>query len=163
MATGSLLVQRWGRPAPALTFAGWQLAAGGVVLVPITVVAEGLPAEITAGNIVGFSYLATLGGALAYILWFRGIAILGARRATFLSLLSPMVATMIGVARGEAFGSWHVLGALLVLGSVVHAQTTGTTLASTPPVDQPGHPTPIAVGVPLSPSHILERTTPCPS
>lgn len=127
MATGSLLVQRWGRPAPALTFAGWQLAAGGVLLIPITLLTERLPAEITAANIAGFTYLATLGGALAYILWFRGIAVLGARRATFLSLLSPMVATLIGIARGEAFGSWHILGALLVLGSVVHAQITGAT------------------------------------
>lgn len=160
MATGSLLVQRWGRPVPALTFAGWQLAAGGMLLIPITLVAEGLPADVTAVNIAGFTYLATLGGALAYILWFRGIAMLGARRATFLSLLSPMVATMIGVARGEAFGAWHILGALLVLGSVVHAQTAGAASTPAPAGDPPDAPVPTTAGVPASPARIPERTTP---
>lgn len=156
MATGSLLVQRWGRPAPALTFAGWQLAAGGVLLVPIALLTEGLPAEVTAANVAGFTYLATLGGAVAYILWFRGIAVLGARRVTFLSLLSPVVATMIGVARGEAFGPWHVVGALLVVGSVVHAQLTRASGAPTPP----SVPVPITVGIPAGPAPVLGRTTP---
>lgn len=135
MATGSLLVQRWGRPAPALTFAGWQLTAGGLLLIPITLLAEGLPTELTAVNIGGFTYLATAGGALAYTLWFRGIGILGARKATFLSLLSPVVATTIGVLRGEAFGVWQLTGAALVLGSVVHAQVSGAIRVAAPGVE----------------------------
>ena len=122
MATGSVLVQRWGRPTGALTFAGWQLTAGGLVLLPMALVVEGTPVTLTATNVAGYGYLAVLGGALAYTLWFRGIERLGAGNVTFLSLLSPVVATTIGVVAGERLSASQALGAATVLGSVVTVQ-----------------------------------------
>lgn len=136
MAVGSVLVQRWGRPVGPLAFAGWQLTAGGLMLVPIALVGEGLPPALTAGNVAGYAYLATIGGAMAYTIWFRGIAAIGARNATFLSLLSPVVATTIGVATGEAFGPGRALGALIVLASVTVAQVVRTP-TPTPPSSPP--------------------------
>lgn len=122
MATGSTLVQRWGRPVGGLAFAGWQLTAGGLLLVPIALVGEGLPASVTLANVAGWLYLATIGGALAYAIWFRGIQLLGAQRATFLSLLSPVVATLIGFGLGDRLTGRQLLGGLTVLASVGVAQ-----------------------------------------
>lgn len=120
MATGTVLVQRWGRPVPLLTFAGWQLAAGGLALAPLTLLVEGLPPSVTAGNVAGYAYLMVLGAGLAYPLWFRGIERLGAGAATFLSLLSPLMATAVGVGfRGEHLTAVQVAGAAAVLGSVL--------------------------------------------
>ena len=122
MATGTVLVQRWGSPVRVATFAGWQLAAGGLMLLPIALAVEGRPQTLTGPNLFGYGYLAVIGGAVAYVLWFRGIERLGARNVTFLSLLSPVVATVIGVIGGDRFGGWQVAGALAVLGSVVAVQ-----------------------------------------
>ena len=122
MATGTVLVQRWGSPVRIAAFAGWQLTAGGLMLLPIALALEGRPRTLSGPNLVGYGYLATIGGALAYMLWFRGIERLGARNVTFLSLLSPVVATIIGVVGGDRMAGWQVAGALAVLGSVVAVQ-----------------------------------------
>jgi probable blue pigment (indigoidine) exporter len=122
MATGTVLVQRWGQPVGTLTFAGWQLTAGGVLLVPIAIAVEGRPEALTVANVAGFGYLAAVGGAIAYALWFRGIERLGARNATFLSLLSPVVATTIGVIAGDRLTVWQLAGATAVVASIVTVQ-----------------------------------------
>src|SRR2546425_2107257 len=72
-AGGTVLTKRWGQPAPLLVFTGWQLVAGGLVLLPIALVTEGMPPTLSIKNVVGFSYLAIIGTGLAYALWFRGI------------------------------------------------------------------------------------------
>lgn len=123
MATGTVLVQRWGRPVPLLTFAGWQLAAGGLLLAPLALLTEGLPPGITTTNVGGYLYLMVIGAAIAYPLWFRGIEQLGAGTATFLGLLSPVVATITGiVVRAEAMTVLQAVGVAAVLGSVVAGQ-----------------------------------------
>ena len=45
MATGVVLTKKWGRPVPLLAFTSWQLTAGGLLLVPVTLIVEGLPAS----------------------------------------------------------------------------------------------------------------------
>ena len=122
MATGTVLVQRWGSPVRVAAFAGWQLTAGGLMLLPIAFAFEGPPQTLTGTNVLGYGYLAAIGGAMAYMLWFRGIEKLGARNVTFLSLLSPVVATVIGVIGGDRLGGWQIAGALAVLGSVLSVQ-----------------------------------------
>lgn len=49
MAVGIVLTKLWGRPAGigVLTFTGWQLTAGGLLLAPVTLAAEGLPTRVT--------------------------------------------------------------------------------------------------------------------
>lgn len=126
MATGTVLVQRWGRPTSPIGFAGCQLTAGGLMLLPLALLLEGAPGELELKNVGGYLYLGTIGGAIAYSLWFRGIGELGARRATFLSLLSPVVATAVGFALGESLTAWQLGGAVLVLTSIIAAQPTAT-------------------------------------
>lgn len=122
MATGSTLVQRWGRPTGGPAFAGWQLTAGGLLLAPLALAVEGVPRSLTATNVGGYLYLAIIGGALASAIWFRGIALLGAQRATFLSLLTPIVAATIGFGLGDHLSARQLLGGAVVLASVATLQ-----------------------------------------
>lgn len=118
-----VLTKRWGRPVPLLTFTGWQLAFGGLLLLPVTFAVEGLPDRLTLTNVGGFLYLALLGTVLGYALWFRGPERLPAASVSFLGLLSPAVATVAGwVVLGQALNGWQALGMVLALGGLVAGQ-----------------------------------------
>ncbi|MFF7234072.1 EamA family transporter [Streptomyces sioyaensis] len=125
MASGIVLTKRWGRPAGVnvLTFTGWQLTVGGLVLAPATLVAEGLPGRITGSNIAGFGYLSVIGALLAYAVWFRGIERLPALAVSILGFASPLAATVLGYAfLGQALSPLQLVGAVAVVAAVVLAQ-----------------------------------------
>ncbi|MBF6048698.1 EamA family transporter [Streptomyces sp. NRRL B-1677] len=123
MATGVVLSKRWASPAPLLATTGWQLVAGGLLLLPVAFFAEGTPPVPTGTNLAGYAYLAVIGSALAYALWFRGIRLLSPTDVTFLGLLSPLVATVLGwLALGQELTVAQGFGAVVVLGSLVAAQ-----------------------------------------
>jgi probable blue pigment (indigoidine) exporter len=122
MAAGTVLGKRWGRPegVSALTLTAWQLTAGGLVIVPLALGVEGLPPALSLTNVAGYAYLATLNTALAYWLWFRGLAQLPASSATFLGLLSPVAAMVIGwAALSQALTAVQVTGAVVALGATI--------------------------------------------
>jgi probable blue pigment (indigoidine) exporter len=137
MAFGTVLTKRWGRPdnVGALAFTGWQLTAGGLLLAPVALLVGGLPAQLTMTNIAGYGYLAVVGTALAYWVWFRGVAALPASSVAFLALLSPIMAAAIGWALlGQALTPIQLLGGLIALGSTVLGQRAASRPASVPPV-----------------------------
>ena len=83
---------------------------------------EGLP-DLTARNIGGLIYLVLISGILAYALWFWGLQRLSASAVTFLTLLNPVTAALLGwVLLDQRLNHWQVLGALLILISVVLGQ-----------------------------------------
>lgn len=140
MAVGVVLSKRWPAPAPLLATTGWQLVAGGILLLPVSLLVEGLPpATLSTRNMLGYGYLALVGAALAYALWFRGIRELPPTNVTFLVLLSPVVATVVGwLALGQELTATQVAGGVLILGALVVAQLkpaveTLTVPPSTPP------------------------------
>ncbi|MEO3828301.1 EamA family transporter [Actinomadura sp. B10D3] len=125
MATGVTLTKRWGRPAGVspLTLTGWLLSSGGLFLLPLTLVFEGVPARVDAPAVAGYLWLATVGGVIAYMLWFRGIGRLPVTAAALLGLLSPLVAALLGVLLvGEAFTLVQVAGFALALAALVAGQ-----------------------------------------
>ncbi|KOV73610.1 EamA family transporter [Streptomyces flaveolus] len=124
MAGGIVLTKRWGRPAGAgpLTLAGWQLTAGGLLLLPLTVAFEGVPQRIDAGAAGGYLWLGSMGGLIAYTLWFRGIGQLPVGASAPLVLLSPLVAALIGIALGESLSLLQTLGFVLALAALLAAQ-----------------------------------------
>ena len=125
MALGVVLTQRWTRPdgVSLLAFAGWQLTAGGLVLAPLALIIEGVPATLSASNLGGYAYLSLIGAALTYPLWFRGISQLSAPVVSFLVLLSPVVAALLGaVVLAQTFTAWQSLGFIIVLASVFAGQ-----------------------------------------
>ncbi|WP_229069774.1 EamA family transporter [Actinoplanes sp. DH11] len=125
MAVGLVLTKRWGRPGVSLlTATGWQLTAGGLLLVPVTLAAEGLPGSLTATNLMGYGYLSLIGTALAYTILFRGLEHLPAARVSLLNLLSPLTATVIGWAvLSQSLTPVQVAGMVLAFGAVVWGQS----------------------------------------
>jgi len=119
LALGIVLTQKWRPAVSALAFTGWQMTAGGLLMLPVTLMVEpALPAPTTA-HVLGFGYLALVGGAIAYFLWFRGIARLGSTAASLLGFLSPVSATLLGLAfLHQTFTALQTLGILLVIASV---------------------------------------------
>ena len=119
MATGVVLTKRWGRPVPLLAFTAWQLVAGGLVLAPLALALEGLPPTLTTSNLAGYLWLGSVGTAVAYSLWFRGIERLPVARVSLLGLLSPIVATTAGwIVLGQTLTPVQGVGAALVLGAL---------------------------------------------
>jgi len=120
MASGIVLAKKWGQPASPLTTTAWQLIAGGLFLLVLTIAIEGLiTTPLTLPNMMGFSYLSVVGTAFAYVVWFRGIAQLPASTTAFLGLLSPVVAILLGwMIAGEDLAPLQVAGVVIVLGSI---------------------------------------------
>ncbi|BFU43586.1 EamA family transporter [Krasilnikovia sp. MM14-A1004] len=121
MGLGLVLTKRWGRPhATLLTATGWQLTAGGLMLVPVTLAVEGLPGSLSGANIAGYAYLSLIGTALAYTVWFRGLERLPAARVSLLALLSPVVATAVGWAvLGQQLTAAQLVGMVVAFGAVL--------------------------------------------
>ncbi|MEV7415350.1 EamA family transporter [Streptomyces sp. NPDC089919] len=138
MGAGLVLTKRWGRPPGVgpLAFAGWQLTAGGLLLLPLTFAVEGVPDHIDAGAAGGYLWLGSMGGLIAYTLWFRGLGRLPVGASAPLVLLSPLVATLLGLALGESFTLSQALGFALSLAALLAAQLT----PGRP--HRKGHPTP---------------------
>ncbi len=120
MATGVVLVKHWGRPVDLITFTGWQLSTGGLMLVPVLLLTEGLPSSVTATNVAGFAWLSVVGTGAAYANWFAGVQRLPVNVASFLGLLSPLVATIAGWAfLSQSLTGVQLVGAGFVLGAVL--------------------------------------------
>jgi probable blue pigment (indigoidine) exporter len=123
MALGVVLSKRWRSPAPLLATTGWQLVAGGLVLLPVALLVEGAPPALTVQNLVGYSYLTLIGSAVAYVLWFRGLRELSPTDVTFLGLLSPVTATTLGwLVLDQRLAVAQAIGGLIVLVALISAQ-----------------------------------------
>lgn len=125
MACGVVLTKRWGRPdgVSALGFAGWQLTAGGVVLLPVLLLVEGLPESLDGAAVGGYLWLGLIGGLFAYTVWFRGIRALPVTATALLGLLSPLVAAGLGaVVLGEVLTPLQALGFALALTALLAGQ-----------------------------------------
>lgn len=126
-ACGLVLTRRWGRPVDLLTFTGWQLTAGGLLLLPL-LAGEGLPPGLPPRSWLGLAWLVLPGGALAYALWFDGIAHLRAVAVSSLALLAPVTAAALGwLFKGQRLGAPQLLGAALALDAVLALQSRPAT------------------------------------
>ena len=96
MAMGTVLSRYWKPPVSNLTFTGWQLTAGGMLLLPVAFAFEPLMAMPTFANLAAIIYLGPIGASVTYFLWFRGLAKLGPASVSTLAFLSPVVAVLLG-------------------------------------------------------------------
>ena len=127
MGLGTVLVKRWKPPVSLIVFTAWQLTIGGAMLLPVALITEGPFTEVTRTNLWGFIYLGVVGTALAYALWFRGIDKLSPTAASYLGLLSPVVATLIGyLFLQETFSPIQMAGVAIILVSIVIGQQAGS-------------------------------------
>jgi probable blue pigment (indigoidine) exporter len=124
-SAATVLTKRWGRPdgMTSIGVTGWMFLLAGLTLLPATLLIEGLPDHLTARNIGGFIYLVLISGIVAYVVWFWGLERLSASAVTFLTLLNPVTAALLGwVILDQRLNRWQVLGAVLILISVVLGQ-----------------------------------------
>lgn len=127
MGLGTVLGRKWGLPqgyrnrgTALLALTGWQLAAGGAAILAVTFPLEGAPPALTWTNAAALGYLSLVVTALAYLLWFRGVTTLAPTQNTLLTLLSPLVATVLGwAALGQALSPGQLVGIAAVIGAVL--------------------------------------------
>jgi probable blue pigment (indigoidine) exporter len=121
----TVLTKRWGRPEgmTSIGVTGWTFLLAGLTLLPATLLIEGLPEQLTPRNIGGLIYLVLISGIVAYALWFWGLQRLSASAVTFLTLLNPVTAALLGwIVLDQRLNSWQLFGAAIILISVVLGQ-----------------------------------------
>jgi probable blue pigment (indigoidine) exporter len=124
-SVATVLTKRWGRPEgmTAIGVTGWTFLFAGLTLLPVTLLVEGLPDHLSARNIGGLIYLVLISGIVAYALWFWGLQRLSASAVTFLTLLNPVTAALLGwVVLDQRLNGWQLVGAVLILISVILGQ-----------------------------------------
>jgi probable blue pigment (indigoidine) exporter len=122
-ALGAVLTKLWGRPVSLVAFTGWQLTAGGLMLLPILLPVEGLPSHVSGAAIGGFAYMTFANTALAYALWFRGIERLPVDAVAFLALLGPITAVLLGyVVLDQTLSALQIGGIVLAGAGLVTGQ-----------------------------------------
>ncbi|MFN4169878.1 MAG: EamA family transporter, partial [Pannonibacter phragmitetus] len=76
-----------------------------------------------------------------YLLWFRGIGLLGPSAIAPLGLLSPLMAVILGWAiLDQTLSAVQIAGMVLVLGSVLVGQHAGQLAQRRPPANLEGTP-----------------------
>ncbi len=124
MAAGVVLTRKWQPPVPPLTFTAWQLTAGGLLLIPFAAPTLGDILSLTGANLLGLAYMSLIGGALTYILWFRGLARIEPAKVSLLGVLSPLTAVILGwVLLAQDLTLMQIAGASLALFSLWLGQT----------------------------------------
>jgi len=122
-ATGSFLSPRLTLPAHPLVNTGWQMVAGGVVLVAAGLAAgeagDVHVASFSVASVAAFAYLIVAGSLVAYTAyaWLLQHAPLS-QVATY-AYVNPLVAVLLGWAiLGESLAGASLLGAALVVAAV---------------------------------------------
>nr|WP_234397652.1 EamA family transporter [Sneathiella glossodoripedis] len=123
MAAGTVLSRKWSPPVSLLTFTSWQLTAGGILLIPLTLLLEPEFPTLDGTNLLGLVYLGLIGAAFTYILWFRGIAKIDPTLISTLGFLSPTTAVVLGwAALDETLSLMQLFAIFLVLFSILLSQ-----------------------------------------
>ena len=123
VALGIYLSKYWRSNLSLLAFTGWQLLVGGLFLLPVALLLEGLPPALSPANVGGYLYLCLCGAVLAYILFFNGIARLSPALVASLGLLSPVSAFLLGwLFLDQSMSGKSLLGFALALASILGVQ-----------------------------------------
>lgn len=124
MALGIFLSSRWKFGVSSLTFTGWQLLFGGIMLLPVALLFEPLPETLVMKNYIGYAYLCIFGALAGYYLWFRGITGgLPPLAVSLLGFLSPVTAVLNDrIFLGKSLTGVQFAGFVLVLFSIAMVQ-----------------------------------------
>jgi drug/metabolite transporter (DMT)-like permease len=119
-ALAALAVRQWGRGIPSRGMAIGAQASAALALLPLlpTWPPSAAPSALVLGNLLA---LGLLGSALAYVLFFRLVADIGATRTQTVSLLIPIFGVLWGYLFLDEALTWRLLasGALIVVGTLL--------------------------------------------
>jgi drug/metabolite transporter (DMT)-like permease len=119
-ATANVAIRRWGRDVDPLALTGPPMLATGVVAGGLSLCLErGRQLVLDLPSIASVVYLAVLGSAFTFVLYFRLLARLPATRLALIAFAIPVVAVLVGAVLFEEHLTERVgVGAALVLGGV---------------------------------------------
>ncbi|MFZ6654025.1 EamA family transporter [Undibacterium sp. TJN19] len=101
----------------------YQLLLCGVILLPLSLMADAPLPALSLTQILAYAYLSVVGALLAYSLWFRGIARLSPVAVSSLCLLSPINAVILGwIVLDQSLRGMSLAGLLIVLAIVIIVQ-----------------------------------------
>lgn len=106
----------------ALNLTAWTMYTGtpGLLLIGIPALRHTDWHAVTFGAWAGLLYSSLLSLVGAYVLWNRGVAVLGAARTVVYNTVVPLVATVIAmVALSERPGLIHIAGGALIVSGVL--------------------------------------------
>jgi drug/metabolite transporter (DMT)-like permease len=108
---------------------GWQVIAWGVVAaLPVSALVTvlslvGEPVHVTAKALVGIAYIAAVSQFGGFVLWYRGMAIVGVPKASQIQLAQPLITLVWSVLlMGEHLTPLVPVAALIVLGCIAATQ-----------------------------------------
>lgn len=116
------LLLRWRPPVHPLAFLAATFLIGALAMLPLSVAEHiGGRAVHWGGTAFGaFLYVATLPSLVAYLLYNRGVELIGAPRAgQFLNLMPLFGAGLAVLLLGEPFGRHHLIGVGLILIGII--------------------------------------------
>ena len=120
-AVASVVVKRWGSGVHPLSLAAVPMLLAGVVMGAVALLVErGLPLVFDARSVGALLYLAILGSAVTFTIYYWLLANLPATRLALMSYLIPIVAVAVGaVLFDEPLRPRLLAGSALVLAGVV--------------------------------------------
>lgn len=119
-AVASVAIKRWGAGIHPLSLAAVPMLIGALLVAPVAAIAErGARVSLDARSLGALVYLAVLGSALTFTVFYWLLARVSATRVALISYLIPVVAVGIGAAAfDEPLRPRLVAGAALVLAGV---------------------------------------------
>jgi drug/metabolite transporter (DMT)-like permease len=114
-----------------LAATAWSSLIGGAVLIPLAAVQGGVQALLDAPSTfwVLIVFIAIGSNVVAYVLWYRSIALIGAGRTSFYTNLLPVFGLVFAmVFLGESPNPLQLLGGIVIAGAVVWSSRAPTTI-----------------------------------
>ncbi|MFF4365435.1 DMT family transporter [Streptomyces sp. NPDC001594] len=112
---------------------GWRVIAWGVVLAAPVNIAVSLwalphePVHLTTKALVGMAYIAAVSQFGGFVVWYKGMGLIGVARASQLQLAQPLLTLLWAVLlMGEEIGAAVPLTACIVLACIVVTQRART-------------------------------------
>jgi drug/metabolite transporter (DMT)-like permease len=125
-AGGSVAVKRWGGDVHPLSVAAVpMLVASVVVAVPAVALERKLTFTWDAVSVSALLYLAIVGSAVTFSLYFWLLSHLPAKRLALIAFVIPVIAVGIGVLRGEELTLRMLAGSAAVVTGVALARANG--------------------------------------
>ncbi|OUR80067.1 EamA family transporter [Marinomonas sp. 42_23_T18] len=123
LGVGTFLARRWNNGMPVLSFTGWQLGLGGLILLPMALIFEEPLPVLSLDHYIGYGYLSIFGALFAYSIWFRGVSKLSSVSVSSLGLLSPVTAILMGwLVLNQTLSMRESIAILIVLSAVLMIQ-----------------------------------------
>lgn len=126
LALGGLLVPRIGRGMPPLQMVAAQFQVAGLMLAVLAYALTGSFPDVTLERTLAMIWIGPLGMGLGYVCWFFALTVLPVDKMSFLGLLNPLVAVLLGLyLMDEHLTVLQLMGMVLVSGCVLLAQRGG--------------------------------------